>query len=118
MQYELKISNYKTFIFLGYYEWEQQKKRPVILDIHILFKEPPSGCFNDQLQDTVCYSCLIQKIEQTIGDKRFKLIEHVAQIIFSTIKSVVQDSCTIFVEVSKTAPIKNLGKASFKISEG
>lgn len=117
MRYELKISNYKLLAFLGNNDWEQKQKRPVVLSISILFVKPPAACFNDQLEDTVCYSTLLRYVNEAINDKRFKLIENLAQMIFDTVKRAVQEKGAVSVEISKSAPIANLESASFKITE-
>lgn len=80
----------------------------VSFKLDITFSSPPLGTLTDQLDDTVCYSILVQTIQILCQNKRFNLIEHLSYAVYQAImvllKASSQKLATLKVTVHKIAP--------------
>ena len=77
MSERIIINNLRVEAFLGVYEWEQQVRQVVYLDLEILplgrsFREIADS---DRLEDALDYSRLVQHIEVFVVSHRFRLLE-------------------------------------------
>lgn len=76
----IQITGLKVETTIGVYHYEQQIKQPLWLDISCFL--PLSGAGRqDDLGQSLDYASLTQKIRQTLKDKKFQLIETVAETI-------------------------------------
>ncbi len=83
--HELKI---KTLI--GIYPWERKVAQTIQLDIEIAL--PTSkACQTDNFEDALDYASIIKRINESLSQKQFSLLEalaeHIAQIILTEFKS-------------------------------
>jgi dihydroneopterin aldolase len=83
--HELKI---KTLI--GIYPWERKVAQTIQLDIEIAL--PTSkACQTDNFEDALDYASIINRINESLSQKQFSLLEalaeHIAQIILTEFKS-------------------------------
>ena len=114
----LSIYNLELPLYLGWLENERLNKQTVVLDFNITFLSPPKACVTDQLDDTVCYSKLINKIRDHLTIKKFNLIEHVCHEVYQLIKSIIPTQSTVTVTITKQPNIPNFsGKVSFRYSD-
>ncbi|OGT41652.1 MAG: hypothetical protein A3F42_08590 [Gammaproteobacteria bacterium RIFCSPHIGHO2_12_FULL_37_34] len=114
----LSIYNLELPLYLGWLENERLNKQTVVLDVNITFLSPPKACVTDQLDDTVCYSKLINKIRDHLTIKKFNLIEHVCHEVYQLIKSIIPTQSTVTVTITKQPNIPNFsGKVSFRYSD-
>ena len=97
----LFINQLELTLHLGWPENEILKKQTVLLDIEIQFAKPPIACISDQLDDTICYSKLIQAIRDHILPKHFHLIEHLSHSIYQLIKPMASDPSKIIIHITK-----------------
>jgi dihydroneopterin aldolase len=83
--HELRV---KTLI--GIYPWELSAAQTIQLDLEI---ELPTSraCQTDNFEDTLDYALIAQRIEETLSEKHFSLLEalaeHIAQIILVEFKA-------------------------------
>ena len=63
---------------VGIFEWEQQKKQDVLLNI-VLHTDLEAAGKSDKIEDTLDYKELRNRIVSTVEDGRFFLIEAVAE---------------------------------------
>ena len=103
----LFINQLELTLHLGWPENEILKKQTVLLDIEIQFAKPPIACISDQLDDTLCYSKLIQLIRDHILPKHFHLIEHLSYSIYQLIKPLVPNPSKMIVHITKHPKIPN-----------
>jgi len=83
--YELKA---KTLI--GIYPWERKVAQTVQLDLEIAL--PTSKpCQTDNFEDTLDYASIVKRINESLSQKQFSLLEalaeHIAQIILTEFES-------------------------------
>ena len=77
------ISDFRLQILIGVYEWERRVPQTVKLDIEVAL--PPRAKRSDRIGDTIDYSKIVSRIEATLAENHFLLVEalaeHVAQLI-------------------------------------
>jgi dihydroneopterin aldolase len=116
---QLSISNYETYIFLGNDDEEKNAKRQIIIDVSLRFSQKNNACCSDNIDQTICYSKLIDFIEEKLHGASFNLIEKVAQFLYDEISEYLNDmSISKRIKVIKTSPpVKNLPSVSFTCSD-
>jgi 7,8-dihydroneopterin aldolase/epimerase/oxygenase len=76
---ELKV---KTLI--GIYPWERDAEQIIQLDLEIALPHS-RACETDNFEDALDYSLIVQRINETLSQKHFSLLEalaeHIAQIV-------------------------------------
>jgi FolB domain-containing protein len=80
----IKIKNLKLKTILGIHEWEKNFEREIIINAEI-FTDFNQALKSDLIQDTVDYDSIITKIKNLVSQKKFKLIEKMAQEIMNLI---------------------------------
>ena len=79
------ISDFRLDILIGVYEWERRVPQTVQLDLE--FALPPRDKRSDRIADTIDYSKVVKRIEQTLAENRFLLVEalaeHIADIVLN-----------------------------------
>jgi FolB domain-containing protein len=121
---QLNIVDYETHFILGNDEHEKRSPRPVILDIGIRFVgDALPACDSDDLNDTICYSNLLEFLEKNLKNRRFNLLERAAQYVHDVVseyigKTTPMGKIMIRVEVKKANSLpKNCGSTSFICSD-
>lgn len=100
---ELKV---KTLI--GIYPWERNIAQTIQLDLEVAM--PTSrACQTDNFEDALDYAFIVQRINETLSQKHFSLLEalaeHIAQIILKEFKSP-----WVKVSVAKLSAIRGVKK--------
>ncbi|WP_100934394.1 dihydroneopterin aldolase [Candidatus Chlamydia corallus] len=119
-RYQLIISNFRVWLFLGCSVEERHFKQPVLVSVTLSSTEVPSACISDKLSDACCYLELTSLIEEVVHVKPYALIEHLAKELFdSLVISFGEKVSKIEVEVAKERPpVPNLlDPIKFKISK-
>jgi dihydroneopterin aldolase len=79
------ISDFRLEILIGVYEWERRVPQTVQLDLEIAL--PPREKRSDRIGDTIDYAKVVSRIEQSLTDNRFMLVEalaeHIAQLVLT-----------------------------------
>ena len=104
----LSIRNLELNINLGWRLKERRQEQAILLDIDIYFAKPPKAVKTDQLEDTICYATLIEAIRENLGEKKYKLVEHLSYDIYQLIKMRLSQKAQIMVRVTKHPQIKGL----------
>lgn len=114
IQTTLSLHCLELDVYLGWLKTEQTEKLRVTCDIKIQFLTPPIACETDHLTDTYCYDSLIKKIKQLLADKKFYLIETLAQTLHQFIKQQFKEAIKLSICITKKPTIPNLiGGVSF-----
>ena len=108
---ELKI---KTLI--GIYPWERKVAQAIQIDIEIAL--PTSkACQTDNFEDALDYASIIKRINESLSQKQFSLLEalaeHIAQIILIEFKAPWTK-----VNVAKLSMIRDVKKIGISIERG
>lgn len=107
----LRISKLSTMSHIGIHAWEQRILQPLLFDIEI--PKDFSLC-EDQLDKTIDYDELCQRVTAFVETNSFNLIETVAEKVAQLIKNEFQvDEVTIC--VCKPHAIKNAENVCVKI---
>ena len=117
MKYILRVEGFKTDVFLGCFPKEQERKRPVIFNISIFFKNDLSAWSSDDYSDVICYDKLTAELNNQLECKRFNLVESLAMFAYKCIKKLVGDNAEICVETIKPSPNSSISEARFVISD-
>ena len=79
------ISDFRVEMLIGVYEWEKRVPQTVQFDLEIGL--PPRPKRSDRIGDTIDYAKVVARIQQSIADNRFLLVEalaeHIAQLVMS-----------------------------------
>ena len=73
------INDFRLEILIGVYEWERRVPQTVQLDIEIGLRPRPKR--SDKIGDTIDYAKVVARIEASLGENRFLLIEALAEHI-------------------------------------
>ncbi len=105
----LFIQGLEFDVYLGWPDDERKEKQTVLLDIEINFHKPPTACETDQLQNTVCYSALVDYLREQFRERKFRLLEHLTHEIYRITKTKLADAnAKIYVQITKRPPIPGL----------
>lgn len=118
--YQLIIPNFRVWVRLGCSSEERHFKQPILVSLSLSFKEEPSACVSDDLNDATCYVKLTSLIEEVVDTHSCALIEHLSALIMQALEVELADQVSqIDLEVSKERPpIPNvLRPICFKISK-
>ena len=120
---QLNLKELTIPVHLGITKLEQKKAQPVNLNISINQSIIPLGCHSDNIDSTICYDKLCQKIKSLCQSKTYNLIEHLCNEIWVFIARYIKDifnndnnKFNLIVTVGKNPPIKNLKAANFSLS--
>lgn len=104
----LLISGLELSVHLGWPDKERLHKQLVLLDVDIWFPKPPKACTTDKLDDTLCYSKLIQTIREKTTGKRFHLIEHLCSEVYKIVKPLLPSKAKVIIRIIKHPKIPGL----------
>ena len=72
------IREFRVDAWVGIYEWEKQRAQTLEMEIDIGIPERGVGQ-SDNIQDTVHYGEVVQRIVAELAERRFKLLESLAE---------------------------------------
>jgi dihydroneopterin aldolase len=109
------ISDFRLDILIGVYDWEQKVPQKVQFDLEIALSGRKSP--SDKLGDTIDYAAVVSRIEASLAENRFGLLEnlaeHIAQLVMREFKSP-----WVRVSVTKLAALKNVKRLGVTIERG
>jgi dihydroneopterin aldolase len=77
------ISDFRLEMLIGVYEWERRVPQTVQLDLEIGL--PPQAKRSDKIGETIDYSKVVARIQHSLAENRFLLVEalaeHIAQLV-------------------------------------
>jgi dihydroneopterin aldolase len=108
---QLNITGLSVSTKIGAYAWEQRINQRLLIDITLSLDV--SNCLDD-LDKTIDYAALCQKVTAFVESKSFVLIETVAEEVAQLIKeSYLIEHVTI--RVSKPHAVKNANNVSITV---
>lgn len=111
----LKIKNLKLQTIIGIFDWEQTVNRDIIINITIELKDNKVLVSND-ISDTIDYDQITSFIKEMAKNKKFKLVETMAQEIANKIMSDEKvKECVV--ELDKVGAVENLESFSVTIKK-
>jgi dihydroneopterin aldolase len=84
------IQDFRVETLIGIYEWERRVPQTIQIDIEI--GNPASrAAITDNIDDTIDYGAVVNRIEETLKQQHFLLLErladHIANIVLNEFKS-------------------------------
>lgn len=104
----LTIKGLEVQTHLGWPEKERLKQQTVVLDIEVTLPEPPAACYTDKLEDTVCYSALVNEIHEKISPRHFFLIEYLSAELYQLIKPFFPAGTRLIIDITKHPKLPGL----------
>lgn len=110
------INDFRLEILVGIYEWERRVPQTVQFDLEIGIpaKEGPR---TDKIGETIDYSRVVARIEETLREHHFLLLErlseHVAQLILTEFGAP-----WVKVSVNKIAALRHVKRLGVTIERG
>ena len=111
----IHVSDFRLDILVGVYDWEKKVPQKVQFDLEIGL--PGRKSQSDKLGDTIDYAAVVSRIEASLAEHRFALLEtlaeHIAQLVMREFKSP-----WVKVSVTKLAALKNVKRLGITIERG
>ena len=108
----LQITGLNIKTRIGIHEWEQRILQVLLIDIRI---EIDLSACNNQLENTIDYDALCQRVTTFVESQNFSLIETVAEKVAEVIKEEFKVA-TVRVSVSKPHAVKNAANISIVVN--
>ena len=109
------INDFRLEILIGVYDWERRVPQTVQLDLEVAL--PPRVKRSDKIGDTIDYAKVVGRIEQSLAENRFLLVEalaeHIAQLVTSEFAAP-----WIRVSVTKLGALKRVKRLGVTIERG
>lgn len=110
------VNDLRVDILIGIYEWERRVPQTVQFDLEIAIP-PKEGPRTDRISETIDYSRVVARIEESLRAHHFLLLErlseHVAQLILKEFGAP-----WVKVSVNKLAPLRNVKRLGVTIERG
>jgi dihydroneopterin aldolase len=110
------ISELRLDILIGVYEWERRVPQSVQFDLEIGIPARRSAG-SDRLADTIDYAAVAARIEASLRETGFGLIERVAEHVAELIQREF-GAPWVKVSVTKLAPLKTVKRLGVTIERG
>ncbi len=112
----IKIKNLRLKTIVGIYKWEEKIDREIIINAEIE-TDHENSLVSDDINDTIDYDKLVSQIKLLISQKRFKLIEKMAQDVMDLILSNKKiKRCKL--EIDKLNAVEALESFSITLIQG
>ncbi|NLP02379.1 MAG: dihydroneopterin aldolase [Fibrobacter sp.] len=108
------ISNLSLETTIGWNTWEQQQKQNIIINITFDFDQT-AAVESDELNDTVDYRALKNRIRREVESTSFKLLEKLADHILGVVMSD-ERVVSATVKIDKPHALSQADSVSVKIS--
>ena len=109
------IQDFRIEILVGVYEWERRVPQTVQLDLEIGL--PAREKRSDRIGDTIDYAKVVARIEASLAENRFLLLEalaeHIAQLVMNEFRAP-----WIRASVTKLAALKGVKRLGVTIERG
>lgn len=73
--YRLLVQDVEIDCFLGVYEHEQARRRPIVVEVEMYVPGAAKTGRRDEIAETVNYERVVEIVERVVGDRRFRLVE-------------------------------------------
>ena len=86
MQDVLYIKDLKVETVIGMFDWEREVRQIVTLDLELLTDIRPAAT-SENIEDTLDYWSISQRLIQFIGDSQFFLLERLAEEVIAILQN-------------------------------
>ncbi len=110
------LREFRLDIIIGIYEWERKVPQTIQLDLEFGLQSSRAG-ETDNVKDTIDYSLVVARIQETLAEKPFSLVEALAEHIAHLIKNEF-GSPWVKVSVAKLGLIRGIKQLGVVIERG
>jgi dihydroneopterin aldolase len=107
------IREFRVEAWVGIYEWEMQRAQTLELEIEIGIPGPKAGK-SDDIHDTVHYGQVVERVAKELAEKRFKLLEALAEHLCGVITGDFR-APWVRLSVAKLGHIRNVRRVGVTI---
>ena len=107
------IREFRVDAWVGIYEWEMQRAQTLELEIEIGIPDPQVGR-SDDIAHTVHYGQVVERVVKELADKRFKLLEALAEHLCGVITGDFR-APWVRLSVAKLGHIRNVRRVGVTI---
>jgi dihydroneopterin aldolase len=108
------IREFRVDAWVGIFEWEKQRPQTLELDIEIGIPDAPAGR-TDNIHETVNYGDVVERIRAALADRRFKLLESLAEHLCRIILDEFRSAMHVRLSVAKLAHIRGVRKVGLTL---
>lgn len=101
---ELRIFGILIPVRLGCIPGERDRPQDVEFDVAIRFATPPKGMVTDQIEDTISYIDIVDRLKGVITGNEFALIEFLGRELFAAIRTLLDEGDRLTLTVRKLTP--------------
>jgi len=102
------IREFRVDAWVGIYEWEKQRAQTLEMEIEIGIPGNEVG-LTDNIHDTVNYGDVVERIGHELADRRFKLLEALAEHVCGVITGEFK-APWVRLSVAKLGHVRNVRK--------
>ncbi len=113
---QIFIHEFRVDAWVGIYEWEMQRPQTLELNIDIGVPGETAGG-SDNIKDTIHYGEVVERIQRELKDRRFKLLEALAEDIARIILDELGGAWTR-ISVAKLGHMRGVRKLGVVITRG
>ena len=110
------LREFKLDIIIGIYEWERKVPQTIQLDIEFGLQSSRAS-ETDNVKDTIDYSLVVARIQETLAEKPFSLVEALAEHVANIIRNEFS-SPWVKVSVAKLGLIRGIKQLGVVIERG
>jgi 7,8-dihydroneopterin aldolase/epimerase/oxygenase len=110
------INDFRLTILIGVYEWERWVPQTVQFDIELAIPEQRAQN-SDAIGETIDYARVVQRIEETLAEAHFLLLERLAEHVAGLVMGEFGSPWTR-VSVTKLGALKNVKRLGVTIERG
>ena len=110
------IRGMRASTWIGVYEWEQQAAQPIELDLDVALPHNRAAQ-TDNVDDTIHYGLLVERLRELLAAQRFLLIEALAEFIADVIRREF-NAPWVRVSLSKPGILPEVEKVGIMIERG
>lgn len=113
----LNVDGLVLWARLGCSAEERAHPQEVRASLRLEFRETPGACFSDQLEETICYAELCQRLKSVCESGEFATVERMAMACRETLLAYLGEAAEFEIEIHKVhPPIPNLtGGVRFRL---
>lgn len=89
--HQLRLKDLELRVHLGCSREEQALPQQVKVEVGLRFRQPPTACESDRIEDTICYEKISSRLTEVAASKTFHLIEHLAQSLYLSLKEELSE---------------------------
>jgi dihydroneopterin aldolase len=110
------LSEFRAETIIGIYPWEREIPQTIQLDLEIGLPHSKAGS-SDDVADTIDYGKVVERIQQTLVEKHFSLVEALAEYLA---KLVMEEfgSPWIKISITKLNMVRGVKRLGITIERG